>query len=86
MDKIIETPVIRRNIDITEVLSAIEQAAIADSHNEGKLWQVAEYTREVLRQFLRVREYCIANDLPLYSPKDVADMMITGEYKRKTAC
>jgi hypothetical protein len=72
----------RRNVDITDCLHGIEKAAIQDSQVEGKLYQVSEYTREVLRQFLRLREYCIKHEMPLYRPKDVTDMIINGEYAK----
>jgi hypothetical protein len=82
MSEIISENPVRRNVDITECLIGLEKAAIADSQIEGRLYNVAEYTREVLRQFLRLREYCIRHDMPLYRPEDVTNMIINGEYAK----
>lgn len=83
MSEILSENPTRRNVDITDCLPGIEKAAIADSQIEGRLYGVAEYTRVVLRQFLRLREYCITHGLPLYRPEDVTDMIITGDFKKK---
>lgn len=85
MSEILSENPVRRNVDITECLYGIEKAAIQDSQVEGKLYNVSEYTREVLRQFLRLRDYCITHDLPLYRPEDVTDMIISGDYIKKYA-
>ena len=82
MSEILSENPTRRTVDIRECLLPIEKAAIQDSQIEGKLYNVSEYTREVLRQFLRLREYCIKHEMPLYRPKDVTDMIINGEYAK----
>lgn len=77
---LVENPT-RRNVDISIWLADLEQAAIEDTAVDGKLYNLAEYTREVLAQFCRLRDYCRSNSLPLYRPADITNMIITGEYK-----
>ena len=69
----------RNIIDITEVHAGVEKAAIEDSAINGFLYTIPEYTREIVQQFLYIREHCRQNDLPLYRPVDIADAIITGD-------
>lgn len=85
MSEILSENPTRRTVDIRECLIPLEKAAIQDSQVEGKLYNVSEYTREVLRQFIRLREYCITHEMPLYRPEDVTDMIINGDYIKKYA-
>ena len=70
-----ETP-IRRNVDIREYLIPIEKAAIEDAVVSGSLTNVAEYTREIISQFCRIRDHHRSNGLPLLTPAEVADIII----------
>jgi len=68
----------RRNIPIENII-AIEKAATEDSYINGILYTVPEYTREIVKQFLHIREHCRLQGLPLYRPVDVADAIISGD-------
>lgn len=72
----VETPT-RRNVDIREYLIPIEKAAIEDAVVSGSLTNVAEYTREILSQFIRIRDYHRAQGLPLLTPAQIAESMIS---------
>jgi hypothetical protein len=78
---IVDTPNLRRNVDIGVYIPLLEKAATEDSYLRGELYTIPEFTREIIDQFLRIRDYCRTHDLPLYRPSDVTDMIITGEYK-----
>lgn len=72
----VETPT-RRNVDIREYLIPIEKAAIEDSVISGQITNVAEYTREIISQFCRIRDYHRTQGLPLLTPAHIADKMIS---------
>lgn len=74
----VETPT-RRNVDIREYLIPIEKAAIEDAVVSGSLTNVAEYTREILSQFIRIRDYHRTHRLPLLTPAEVADIIISSK-------
>lgn len=73
----IETPT-RRSVDIREYLPSIERAAIEDAVTTGSLTNVAEFTREILSQFVRIRDYHRCNGLPLLTPAEIADRIIAA--------
>jgi hypothetical protein len=77
--EIIKDEYLRLNVDIGRHKVAIEKAATEDSYTNEVLYTIPEYTREIILQFLYIREYCRQNDLPLYRPVDIADAIISGD-------
>lgn len=69
----------RHNVDVGIHVIEIERAAVEDTMANGRLITIPDYTREIIQQFLYIREYCRKNDLPLYRPVDIADAIIAGE-------
>jgi hypothetical protein len=79
IETITDEPYVRHNVDIGIHKAAIEKAAVEDSMANGFLYTIPDYTREIIQQFLYIREYCRQNDLPLYRPVDIADAIISGD-------
>lgn len=80
----VETPkeeYLRLNVDIGRHKIAIEKAATEDSYINEFLYTIPEYTREIIYQFLCIREYCRQSGLPLYRPVDIADAIISGDIR-----
>ena len=84
LETISEEPALRLNVDIGKLKVAIEKAATEDSYVNEFLYTIPEYTREIIQQFLYIREHCRRNDLPLYRPVDIADALISGDIKIQT--
>jgi hypothetical protein len=66
-------------VDLGTLVPAIEKAATEDGYVNGILYSFPEYVREILNQFLYIREHCRQEGLPLYRPVDIADAIITGD-------
>ena len=84
IETITEEPALRLNVDIGKLKVAIEKAATEDSFVNEFLYTIPEYTREIIQQFLYIREHCRQNHLPLYRPVDIADALISGDIKIQT--
>jgi hypothetical protein len=69
---------IRYNVDVLAHKDELESAAIEDSVATGQLYSIANYTREILAQFVAIRRYQRDNGLPLSTPAEIADMMINS--------
>lgn len=80
----IARPDLRRNVDVGIHLMGLEKAAVEDSYTNEFLYTIPEYTREIIQQFLYIREYCRQNSLPLYRPVDIADAIIAGDIRPGT--
>lgn len=73
------TEPLRRNVDIGIHLVEIERAGVEDTLANKRLLTIPDYTRDIIQQFLYIREYCRQNDLPLWRPVDIADAIISGD-------
>ena len=69
----------RHNVDIGMFYASLEKAAIEDSAADGVLYNIPNYTRKIIENFLFIREHCRQSDLPLYRPVDIADALISGD-------
>ena len=69
----------RHNVDVGIHVDAIERAAVEDTLANDRLTTIPDYTRDIIQQFLYIREYCRQNDLPLWRPVDIADAIISGD-------
>ena len=67
---------LRRNVDIGPHLPDLEKAATEDSFKIGFLYTIPEFTREIIGQFVRIRDYHRSHGLPLLTPAEVADNFI----------
>ena len=67
---------LRRNVDIGPHLPDLEKAASEDSYIRGSLYTIPEFTREIIGQFVRIRDYHRSHGLPLLTPAEVADNFI----------
>lgn len=70
---------LRRNVDIGSHLPDLEKAASEDTYVEGRLYTIPEYTREIISEFLRLRNFQREHDLPLLRPSDISTAIITGD-------
>lgn len=69
----------RHNVDVGIHVVEIERAAVEDTIANDRLTTIPDYTRDIIQQFLYIREYCRRNDLPLWRPVDIADAIISGD-------
>jgi hypothetical protein len=45
----------------------------------ARLYTIPEYVREIIAQFLRIRNWQRENDMPLLLPEDIASALISGD-------
>jgi len=67
---------LRRNVDIGPHLPDLEKAATEDSFKVARLYTIPEFTREIIEQFVRIRDHHRSHGLPLLTPAEVADIII----------
>ncbi|MFZ1751444.1 MAG: hypothetical protein WAU01_14690 [Saprospiraceae bacterium] len=67
---------LRRIVDLGIVSEQLDRAAVEHSYGIGKTVIMSEFSRLVCAEFVRVREHCRDNDLKLYTPQELADMLI----------
>jgi hypothetical protein len=70
---------LRRNVDIGPHLPDLEKAATEDSFKEGKLYTIPEFVREILEQFVTLRNFQREHDMPLMRPSDITTAFLCGD-------
>ena len=70
---------LRRNVDIGIFLADLEKAASEDTYYEARLYTIPEYVREIIAQFLKIRNWQRENDMPLLLPEDISAALISGD-------
>jgi hypothetical protein len=70
---------LRRNVDIGPHLADLEKAATEDSFKEGKLYTIPEFVREILEQFVTLRNFQREHDMPLMRPSDITTAFVVGD-------
>lgn len=66
----------RRNVDLGDLLPYLERAAIEDTTSQTRLYTIPTYIREIISQFLRVRDHQRSHGMPLMTATDIADQII----------
>jgi len=62
-----------------EVIKPVPEPTYQIYQLHDRLTTIPDYTRDIIQQFLYIREYCRQNDLPLWRPVDIADAIISGD-------